>query len=122
DRPLSPRAARSRPRGRLVRPVVRQVEARCVLVDVDLAVEAEVVGVRAQEAAHVGVAGERVEVLLLERPDVLRADLRRELDLGVAEPLALARRPQAVADLEHGLSVPGGAATRKGRRRSTTRA
>ena len=91
---------RSRPRRQLVAPA--RDEARRVLVDVDVAVEPEVVGVRAQEAADVRVARDGREVLLLERADVLRADLRRELDLGVAEPLPLAGLPQAVADLEHG--------------------
>jgi hypothetical protein len=93
------------PRGRLVAPA--HEEARRVLIDVDVAVEPEVLGVRPEEAAGVGIPRDRVEILFLERPDVLRADLRGELDLGIAESLPLAGLPQAVADLEHGGSLFG---------------
>ena len=69
----------------------------------------------------------RLEVLLLEGADVLRADLRRELDLGVAESLPLARLSEAVADLEHGRSLAaqcarGARATRRVPLRSRRRA
>ena len=57
-------------------------EARVVLVDVELAVEAEVLGVRAQEALDVGLRRQQLELLVLERAQVLAADLRGELRLG----------------------------------------
>ena len=47
-------------------------------------------------------AGQDVELLVLERAQVLGADLRRLLDLGEVEALAQARLAEAVADLEHG--------------------
>ena len=76
-------------------------EAGVVLVDVELAVEAEVVGIGAQEAFDVGVRGQQLEALFLECAQVLPPDLRpvlgvRELDVAAEAGLA-----QAVADLEH---------------------
>ena len=85
-------------------------EPRVVLVDVELAVEAQVLGVGPEEALDVRARREQLEMLVLERLDVLRADLRRELDLGVVEPLAHPRLAQAVADLEH----PAGIVERRG--------
>ena len=55
--------------------------ARVELVDVELAVEAEVVRVRAQEALDVRLRGQHLELLVLEGAQVLAADLRRLLDL-----------------------------------------
>ena len=75
--------------------------ARVVLVDIELAVEPEELRVRAQEALDVGARGKHRELLFFERADVLRADLRRELDLRVVEALTDARFAEAVADLEH---------------------
>src|SRR5690349_21791277 len=46
-----------------------------------------------------------IELATKIRADVLRADLRRELDLRIAEPLPLAGLAQAVADLEHAGSL-----------------
>ena len=89
------------------RPALRHVVealddmARVVLVDVELAVEAEELRVRAHEALDVRARREHLEMLFLERADVLRADLRRELDLRIVEALADARFTEAVADLEH---------------------
>ena len=77
-------------------------EARVVLVDVQLAVEAEVLGVGAQEALDVGLRRQHVELLLLERAQVLAADLGRKLGLREVEAPAHARFPEAVANLEHG--------------------
>src|SRR5581483_2229026 len=76
--------------------------ADVVLIDVQLAVEPEVVRVRPQEALHVRRPGQRLERLVLERPEVLRADLRALLELREVELLAHARLAQAVTDLEHG--------------------
>ena len=59
-------------------------EARVVLVDVELAVEAEPLRVRPQEALDVRVARERVEPLLLESAKVPRSNLRLRLELARA--------------------------------------
>src|SRR4029079_12803214 len=72
-----------------------------VLVDVKLPAEAEKSAVRAHEALDVRPRGKDLELLLLERADVLRANLRRELDLRIVEPLAHAGIAQAGAYLEH---------------------
>ena len=78
------------------------------LVDVELAVEAEVLGVRAQEALDVGLGGQQLELVVLERPQVLAADLDRGLGLREIDPAAHTSLAQAVSDLEHGsLSVAG---------------
>ena len=82
-------------------------EAGVELVDVQLAVEAEVVGVGAQEALDVGLRRQQLEALLLERAEVLAADLRRLLGLGELDPAAHARLAEAVADLEHGADRTG---------------
>ncbi len=76
-------------------------EAGVVLVDVELAVEAEPLRVRPQEALDVRVARQRVELLLLESAKVPRSNLRLRLELRELEALADARVAQAVADLEH---------------------
>ena len=81
--------------------LVAGAEARVVLVHVELAVEPEVVRVRAQEALDVGLGRERVEALLLERAQVAGPDLRRLLELAELELLAETGFPQAVANLEH---------------------
>src|SRR5205085_9612526 len=98
-------AALPRPRARPARPghglVLADDVARVVLVDVELAVEAEVLGVRAEEALDVGVGRERLELLVLERAQVARADLRRLLELREVELLPQAGLAEAVPDLEH---------------------
>ncbi len=76
-------------------------EAGVVLVDVQLPVEPQILGVGAEEALDVGVRGQQLEALVLERPEVLAADLGavlgvRELDVAAETCLA-----EAVADLEH---------------------
>ena len=83
-------------------------EAGAELVDVELAVEPEVLRVRPQESLDVRVRGEHLELLVLERMDVFRANLRRELDLRVLEALPDPGLAQAVADLEHAPSVEAG--------------
>jgi hypothetical protein len=75
--------------------------ARVVLIDIELAVEAQVLRVRAQEAFDVGLARKDVELLVLEGSEVLGPNLGRLLDLGKIEALAQARLTEAVADLEH---------------------
>src|SRR5437764_1048562 len=81
--------------------VVADDVARVVLVDVELPVQAEVLGVRAQEALDVRLGREGVELLVLQSAQVPRADLRRLLELGKVELLAQARLAEAVPDLEH---------------------
>jgi hypothetical protein len=58
--------------------------ARVVLVDEERPVEPEVLRVRAQEALDVRRTREDVELLLLQRAEVARTDLR--LCLGLVEP------------------------------------
>ena len=82
--------------------------ARVELVDVQLPVEPEVVGVRAQESLDVRLAREDVELLVLERLQVLAADLRRRLDLREVEALAESCFPEAGTDLEHARSSVDG--------------
>ncbi len=77
-------------------------EPRVELVDVQLAVEAQVLGVRAQEALDVRLRRQQLELLVLERPQVLAADLRVQLRLGEVDATTETRLAQAVADLEHG--------------------
>ena len=81
--PRCGRAAERRARGSWSSPAAD--EARVVLVDVELAVEAEILGVGAQEALDVGLRGQHVELLLLERAQVLPADLGRKLGLREVE-------------------------------------
>ena len=84
DARLDPAGAPFRAHRRAARPGVAVIAAdvaRVELVDVELAVEAEIVGVRPQEALDVGLRRERLEPLLLERAQVLDADLRRQLGL-----------------------------------------
>ena len=63
-------------------------EARVVLVDVELAVQAEIVGIRMQEPPHIRLRGQDVELLVLERAQVLAADLGGLLGLPEVQPLA----------------------------------
>ena len=76
--------------------------ARVELVHVELAVEPEVVRVRAQEALDVRLGGQHLELLLFEGAQVLATNLRRLLDLREVEPLPQPSFAEAVADLEHG--------------------
>src|SRR6266511_1478100 len=82
-------------------------EARVVLVHIQLAVQPEVLGIGAEEALDVRLRREHVELLLLERAQVLPANLRRVFDLGEVELLAEAGFPQAAADLEHRADCSG---------------
>ena len=79
---LAPVARRARGRRhasgeRTRRVLLADDEARVVLVDVELAVEAQVLGVGAEEALDVRVRGQQLEALVLERAQVLAADLGR---------------------------------------------
>ncbi len=91
------RAAR---RARLV--LLAGDEARVELVDVQLPVEPEVLGVGAQEALDVRLGREQCELLVLERAQVLPANLGRKLGLSQVDTPARAGLTKAVADLEHG--------------------
>ncbi len=75
------------------------------LVHVELPVEAEILGVGAQEALDVGLGREHLELLLLERAQVLAADLRGLLDLRKVECLAQTRLTEAVTNLEQGFRL-----------------
>ena len=81
DPPVAPlRPGRRAARARLVL-VLAADEPGVELVDVELAVEAEVLGVGAQESLDVGLGRQQLELLVLEGAQVLAADLRRELGL-----------------------------------------
>jgi hypothetical protein len=86
----------------LTRRLLSLAVPRVELVDVKLPVEAQVVGVRAQEALDVRLGRESLEALLFEGTQVARPDLGRLLDLGELELLADASLAQAVADLKPG--------------------
>ena len=90
------------------RVVLADGEARVVLVDERLAVEAERLRVRAQEAAHVRRGREDVEPLVLERAEVLRTDLRPLLQLGEVELLTETGLAEAGADVEHERGIVDG--------------
>jgi hypothetical protein len=81
-----------------------------VLVHIELSVEAEGLRIRAEKALDVRLRGQDVERLVLEGAQVLRADLRGELDLRQVEPLLRPRVTQAVPELEH---EPGIVASRR---------
>src|SRR5581483_5853612 len=76
-------------------------DARVVLVDVQLAVEAEVLRVRPQEALRVRIAGEHVPPFFLEGGQVPLADANRLVDLGGSEAPPGPGVPEAFTDLEH---------------------
>ena len=99
DRPVTPRRRRSaRANDDLL---VADREARAVLVDERLSVEAERLRIGAEEALDVRRRGQDVEALVLERAQVLRADLRARFELGKVELLAESRLAEAGADVEH---------------------
>src|SRR2546423_13429126 len=102
DVPVTPLRPRGRsPRARLA-VLLADDEARVVLVDVQLPVEPEVFGVRAEEALDVGLGRQQLELLVLERTQVLAADLGRELGLGEVDSTPNTSLAQAVSDLEQG--------------------
>ena len=72
---------------RLVVVLVADDVARVVLVDVELTVHPERVRIRPQEALDVGVAGKLVELVRLQRAQILRPHLRAELHLVEVEAL-----------------------------------
>src|SRR5262249_16040139 len=85
--------------------VVPGDKARVELVDVELAVETEVLGIGAQEALDIGRRRELVEALVLERAEVLDADLGSQLGLVEVGLPAHPGFAQAVPDLEHGAMI-----------------
>ena len=107
---LAPLGA-ARPRGRHApgranrRVLLADDEARVVLVDVELAVEPEILRVGAEEALDVGVRGEQLEALVLQRPQVLAPDLGAVLRVGELDVAAQTGLAEAVSDLEHGRIV-----------------
>jgi hypothetical protein len=76
-----------------------------VLVDVEIAVQAEKLRIRPEEALDVGVAGQELPALLLERVQVAVADPDRLLDVLGREAAPGPGFPEAGADLEHRRSV-----------------
>ncbi len=76
-------------------------EAAVVLLDVQVPVEAEIVGVRAQESLDVRVSGQQLPAFLLERLEVAVANPDRLLDVGRREVALQAGLAQAPPDLEH---------------------
>jgi hypothetical protein len=64
-------------------------------------VEAEQLRVGAQEGLDERRAGQHRELLVLERPQVLGADLRLALDIGDVEVLAHAGLAQRLTDAGH---------------------
>jgi hypothetical protein len=90
------RARRGGGTGRAQRRIVLTYrESRVVLVDERLSVEPQRLGVRAEEATHVRGCRQDVEPLVLERTEVLRADLRPLLELGEIEILPNASLAEA---------------------------
>ena len=81
--------------------VLTRDEPGVVLVDVQLSVHPERVGVRAEETLDVRMRGQLVEPLVFEGAQILRPHFRAELHLVEVEALALARLSKAGADLEH---------------------
>jgi len=98
-------------------------EAVVVLVDVEVAVEAQVVGVGTQEPLDVGVTGQKLPALLFERLEVAVANPDRLLDLGGRETAFQAGLTQAPTDLEHAAlsRMPRATANPIGRTRTTSR-
>jgi hypothetical protein len=68
------------------------------------------------------VRREQLEALVLQRTQVLRADLRRVLELREVELLAQARLAEALADLEHAPIVAGRCASRASAKAEALRA
>jgi hypothetical protein len=81
--------------------LVADGEPRVVLVDERLSVQAERLGVRAEEPLDVRRRRKEVESLVLERSQVLRPDLRPLLELGEVELLARPGVAKAGTDVEH---------------------
>src|SRR5688500_3577245 len=77
------------------------VVAQLVLLDEQLPVDPQVLRVRAQEALDESGAGQHLPLLVLDRAQVLRTDLRRRLDLGDVDPRAHPRLLQRGADVGH---------------------
>ena len=72
---------------------VKVAEALLELLDVDVAVEPQELGVATEKAAAVEAVGEQVEALILERLEEPRPDQRRLDDVIELETLASARLP-----------------------------
>ena len=100
--------------------LLRRREAGVVLVQVELAVEAQVVRVRAQEALDVRVPGQHLELLLFEGSAGTSRGSSSRLDPRNLETLPQTSLSQAVADLEHESPIVAGS-RRSGVRYSSTR-
>jgi hypothetical protein len=71
------------------------------LIDQHPGVESQILAVRAQEAPRVDGAGKQIPFLVLDRPQVLRADLGPAFDLVHVDPGANARLSQRRTDIGH---------------------
>src|SRR5262249_32900443 len=100
------RADALRARGRRWNVRRRRRKADEPLGDKDVAVEAEVLGVLAKEAALVRAFGQRVHALLLERLEIAHPDHRRGRGFGQADAPASPSLPKTAADLEHVFRTP----------------
>ena len=81
--------------------LLRLLEAGAVLLHQQVGIEPEELRVGAQEGLHVGRAGQHDPLFVLERAQVLRADLRRLLDRRDVDLVADARLAQQRADVCH---------------------
>jgi phosphoribosyl 1,2-cyclic phosphodiesterase len=91
--------------------LIEDGEARVELVEELVGVEAEELGVLAQEGACVRAGGELVEPLRLERAEVLAPDPRLFLSIGDRQTAALARLAKAHADRDQFDRLPANRAT-----------
>src|SRR5579884_4286 len=97
-----PRRRRGRGDGR----VLPRREPRVVLLGVQRAVEAEELGVLAQEAARVHLAGQLLEPVVLERLEVPPSDPQRLLHRVELEAATDPCFAEAASDLEHAAVLP----------------
>src|SRR5919204_366818 len=103
-------------RDRLQLDVAEALVAQLVLLDEQLAVEPERIGIGAQEALDVRRARQEVPFLVLQSPQVLGADLRLALDLRDVDPRVHARLPQGGADVRHRAAKATGGVSERPRR------
>src|SRR3989442_1032438 len=95
---VAPTRIQSVPPGRRTSELLLRREPAVVFVDELLCVEPEVVRIRAEESFRVRRPGEDVEPLVLERRDVLRANVRVALDLRQLESVTQPRLTKSAAD------------------------
>jgi len=121
--PVEARQRETRLRGRRGRGPLR-LDPRVQLGDVDIAIEAEELGVGAEEGSRVHLGRQLAEPLTLEGCEELDADPGRFRRIAQLEPLARPRLSKRAAELEHRTCpsvdshmVPRRRGGRKGRRK-----